>query len=376
MKKSLYLLPWTHSNNPNGWIEPTTFCQLKCPNCYRGCDRADHKPEHRDLDDVKAEVEKFIIDRNVQTISIAGGEPLLYPFLDELVDYIKSKKLKVMIFTNGVLLNEKRLEELKNLGVDQIVLHIDSYQNRPGIKREEDANKLKEAYCNLFRKVKGVSLGFISYISKDNIDDIKKTLDFYKQNNDVVSLIDFTLLTDSFFTEDNKNHDRLNANVVYKKIKDLYNLEYCAYIEKSLTADITWLCGTAIFSGKNYLGSVDKDAVKFLHEEYYKKNKRHIFIGNSLSLSPKTILKFISNKSLRKIAWNYLKLKHKKKITFQVVLIISPPEVIGKKFNICSCCPDSMYYQGKLVPSCIYSQIKNGQRDGYQYYCDDYCAKK
>ena len=32
----MYRLPWSKEDNPSGWIEVTTFCQLKCPGCYRG----------------------------------------------------------------------------------------------------------------------------------------------------------------------------------------------------------------------------------------------------------------------------------------------------------------------------------------------------
>jgi len=371
-KENLYLLPWTLSNCPNGWIEPTTFCQLQCPECYRGCDRVDHMPVHRGLSDMKKEIECFIKDRNVQTISIAGGEPLFYPELNELIEFIKNRGLKVMIFTNGLLLNKEKLLELKKLGVNQIVLHIDKYQNRQDVTKNEEVNLLKEKYCDLFREIKDISLGFISSISKENFFDLESDLLFYRKNSDIVSLIDFTIYTDAFFNEDTKNKDRINAQDTYEKIKDLYGIEYCAYLEKSLDKNITWLSGTAVFSGKNFLGSVDKEVVRFVQEDYYKKNKKFLFIDNDLPISIKSIWLLLTNKSLRKIFFNFLKQKNKGKINFQVILIISPPEVIDKTFNMCNSCPDAMYYKGKLVPSCIYSRIKNGLCRDYKYYCSDY----
>ena len=67
LKKGLYKLPFSKHNNPNGWIEPTTFCQLKCPHCYRGADKDNFKPTHRDIKEVLSEVDELIKIRNIQT---------------------------------------------------------------------------------------------------------------------------------------------------------------------------------------------------------------------------------------------------------------------------------------------------------------------
>ena len=47
--KNCHLLPWSETDNPNGWIEPTTYCQLKCPGCYRGLDRQGYVSAHADF---------------------------------------------------------------------------------------------------------------------------------------------------------------------------------------------------------------------------------------------------------------------------------------------------------------------------------------
>jgi MoaA/NifB/PqqE/SkfB family radical SAM enzyme len=55
-------------------------------------------------------------------ISLGGGEPLVRPDIDEIVDYIKNKDIKVRVTTNGLLIKDK-LETLKK--VDTIVLSLD-----------------------------------------------------------------------------------------------------------------------------------------------------------------------------------------------------------------------------------------------------------
>lgn len=46
-------------------------------------------------------------------INLAGGEPLLYPHLDELIDYIHAYGIKVSVITNGSLLTEEKIASWK-----------------------------------------------------------------------------------------------------------------------------------------------------------------------------------------------------------------------------------------------------------------------
>ena len=107
--QNLYKLPWSKYNNPNGWIEPTTYCQLACPGCYRGLDQKNPPRIHETVSKLKNEIDKLIKIRKIQMLSIAGGEPLLYPNLDELVLYAKKRHIQARILTNGVALSYERL---------------------------------------------------------------------------------------------------------------------------------------------------------------------------------------------------------------------------------------------------------------------------
>lgn len=71
---------------------------------------------------------------------ITGGEPLVFPDFDELVDAIDPKKFYITSDTNGWLLDKARAKHLKSIGVDKIQLSLDSLN-----PKEHDA----------FRKAKG-----------------------------------------------------------------------------------------------------------------------------------------------------------------------------------------------------------------------------
>ena len=73
--ENYYRLPWNLADNAITWLEPTTKCNMNCEGCYR------EKGDHRPLDSVIKELEGIKQVRRTDGISIAGGEPLLYPDL-------------------------------------------------------------------------------------------------------------------------------------------------------------------------------------------------------------------------------------------------------------------------------------------------------
>lgn len=59
-------------------------------------------------------------------IVITGGEPLVFPDFDQIVDAINPEKFYITSDTNGWFLDEKRAKHLKSIGIDKIQLSIDS----------------------------------------------------------------------------------------------------------------------------------------------------------------------------------------------------------------------------------------------------------
>src|SRR5687767_4985188 len=104
-KKNLYRLPWSTNDNPIGWVEITDICNIHCDGCYRQVLGEGHKP----LEKIKEEILFLKKWRNCDGISIAGGEPLTYPYLAEIISFIKENKMKSLVLTNGYALTEELL---------------------------------------------------------------------------------------------------------------------------------------------------------------------------------------------------------------------------------------------------------------------------
>ncbi|MEW6326445.1 MAG: radical SAM protein [Thermodesulfobacteriota bacterium] len=62
-------------------------------------------------------------------ISLVGGEPLLSPYVLDVVDYISARDTIVSILTNGRCLNEKFLHALDEAGLDSLGFSIDTLDN-------------------------------------------------------------------------------------------------------------------------------------------------------------------------------------------------------------------------------------------------------
>ncbi len=99
-------------------IFPTDRCNLRCKMCFEKF-RIPKK-------ELKIEQWKSIIDQvsgSGPRIHLSGGEPLLYPDIDKLLEYIKRHKLFLVLTTNGTYL--KKFTSIIAATVNQINISID-----------------------------------------------------------------------------------------------------------------------------------------------------------------------------------------------------------------------------------------------------------
>ena len=106
-RTKLYRFPWSKTDNPGGWVEVTDECNMVCPGCYRST-----LSGHRPLEEVKQDILDTRRLTNCDCMTIAGGEPLIYPHLTEVIKFISDLKLKPVLFTNGEGMDPGRLAEL------------------------------------------------------------------------------------------------------------------------------------------------------------------------------------------------------------------------------------------------------------------------
>jgi len=89
-------------------LEPLHTCNLTCTGCGRIREYSTSLKDIMSLEDCLASAE----DCDAPMVSVCGGEPLIYPKIEELVAGLLAQKRIVYICTNGVLMRRKLKEYL------------------------------------------------------------------------------------------------------------------------------------------------------------------------------------------------------------------------------------------------------------------------
>lgn len=105
-------------------IEPTTACNLRCPECPSGL-RAFSRPTGV----LEKGLYTNIIDQLAPTLTYLTfyfqGEPYLHPAFLDMVDYATSKKVYTATSTNAHFLNEAAARETVRSGLDRLIISLD-----------------------------------------------------------------------------------------------------------------------------------------------------------------------------------------------------------------------------------------------------------
>jgi Radical SAM superfamily len=164
--RDLYRLPWSAANDPGGRIEVTKRCDLACSGCPLPEAAGD-----RPFEDVVKDIRVLREAGGFDAITIAGGEPLLYPRIVETVERIARAGLKPLILTRGASLTRGLAVELVRAGLIELLFHIDSGQRRPDWtgSSEADMNALRERCANLLWGLGGVRCGFVVVVRRETL---------------------------------------------------------------------------------------------------------------------------------------------------------------------------------------------------------------
>ncbi len=133
-------------------IEPTTACNLRCPECpsgLRSFTRATGTLQLALLEKVINQLAKKMI----YLIFYFQGEPYLNPHFLEMVKIASKRGLYCMTSTNGHFLDEKQAEETVRSGLDRLIISIDgtTQDTYAAYRREGDLEKVKEGARNIVR---------------------------------------------------------------------------------------------------------------------------------------------------------------------------------------------------------------------------------
>lgn len=105
-------------------IEPTTSCNLRCPECPSGLRSFTRPTGMLDVQLFEKAIDE-LSDHLVYLILYFQGEPYLHPGFHQLVQYAKQKKIYVATSTNAHYLDEENARKTVLSGLDRLIISLD-----------------------------------------------------------------------------------------------------------------------------------------------------------------------------------------------------------------------------------------------------------
>lgn len=180
-------------------VELTTRCPLNCKQCY--CDLSTGK----DID--KSMLFSYLEEAaeiGIKNIAFSGGEPLVYPYLVDVISYATKLGLYSAVATSGYGLDKNKIDELEGAGISQIYISLNG-------STKEIHNKSRDAFEESIKALKLLRASNIKYAinwvaRKDNAKDFGNLVKLAKEY-EVSQIAILVLKPDSKYQIDNYLND-------------------------------------------------------------------------------------------------------------------------------------------------------------------------
>lgn len=157
-------------------------CNMQCEHCSAQvmAVKSGQKLSLADYRNLNSELDRLDLFR----INITGGEPLLFPWLEDLVKALKPYRRHIKVQTNGTLLNDEKIVSLKKAGVNAISMSLDSIDE----KEFERFRGLEGSFQKIVANIQAVrkyglqiSLGCVVTHQNLNSGEIERIIKFSSQ---------------------------------------------------------------------------------------------------------------------------------------------------------------------------------------------------
>jgi radical SAM protein with 4Fe4S-binding SPASM domain len=153
-------------------LQLTHRCNLRCRHCYLGPPR----PEELALADALAITREFAACGGLRLL-ISGGEPLLYPALQEFIEETKGLQLRRVLLTNGTLLTAATTRWLQ---IEEVQVSLDGW--RHGHERLRGRGSFDRTLRGLTAlREAGIPLSIASMAHRDNIGEFPRLERFTRE---------------------------------------------------------------------------------------------------------------------------------------------------------------------------------------------------
>ena len=371
----MYQLPWSPTDNPGAWIEVTDACDLSCPGCYR------HQiMGHVPLAQIEADVLTVRRLTNCDRVAISGGEPLLYPRILEVVEFIARQGLKPVLLTHGERLTLELARELRKAGLARFQFHVDSRMERHGWsgKNEAEMNELRQHFADLVWETGGVQCAFSITVVPASLPYLPHVLEWCRNNIHKVQHVSLIALhtipvgeydfqvngqpveARAFRHAAESGHPSVTSDQMYDQLRE-HDARFRAPIYMPGTAaprTNKFLVAVRVGSPAGFLGYLGPRTIEAVEIGHHFWTGRYFEFPTSPRVGKKTFLMSAVDPLVREAlgAWARAGLRNPRRlmdpIYLQTIALQQPAEIVDGKTDLCAGCPNMMAWAGELIPSC------------------------
>ena len=377
MKQSrAWHLPWKGRDVPHALLDIIRGCNITCEACYNNL-----PPAIKPLLQIEAELDALLRQRRLSSVSIVGGEVLMHPQIADIVRMVKGRGIDAEIFTNGVLLTDDLLTQLKRAGLDVIFLHIESGQCRPDLPARPTPAQLRECWQAKSAQVAGhgIDAALALTAHADRLPEMDAIIRFIIESPHVHYLL-ITLCRDlgdvlrirGGLTEGMTAERRAGASPgrgaltnlhILDRLERTMGLRPFAYLGSNVDAhDPRWL-SYMVATSRSCGGRLTEHSVKassfekgFVHLHRLASGRFPMYRGqNSRQLAVQLVLNALTGGDCAgNFAFLRAALRNRNPLLAKRLLFQCPAEVDANGSLIhCAHCPDAVVLGGRLVPVCL-----------------------
>ncbi len=160
--------------------ELTLKCNMNCLHC--GSRAGEARENELSLEEA-LNVADDLIELGCQQLSLIGGEVFLYKGWEKIARRLTDNKILVNIITNGYLMGDKQIEEIKYSKISNVIISVDGMtENHNRIRNNEKSfSQIEKTIARLNQE--NIPIGVNTTLLDTNFSDLDDLHDFLAGNN-------------------------------------------------------------------------------------------------------------------------------------------------------------------------------------------------